>query len=127
MLPLKWLSPWHRCPSHRAGGHLWGCQLSLTAGSSPAIATLLAVGVSRDRDRGWERGRGSGSAARDEALAGAGGPGRWVTAALFPPQVAAMEHRGASPLLLALALLSALCWRARALPPRGAAFPPVPR
>ncbi|KAM9656081.1 VIP peptides isoform 2-T2 [Morphnus guianensis] len=38
-----------------------------------------------------------------------------------------MEHRGASPLLLALALLSALCWRARALPPRGAAFPPVPR
>ncbi|XP_031469946.1 VIP peptides isoform X1 [Phasianus colchicus] len=38
-----------------------------------------------------------------------------------------MEHRGASPLLLALALLSALCWRARALPPRGAAFPAVPR
>ncbi|OXB83743.1 UNVERIFIED_CONTAM: hypothetical protein H355_013098 [Colinus virginianus] len=52
---------------------------------------------------------------------------RAVTAALFPPQVAAMEHRGASPLLLALALLSALCWRARALPPRGAAFPAVPR
>uniref|UniRef100_A0A672UFT3 Vasoactive intestinal peptide n=1 Tax=Strigops habroptila TaxID=2489341 RepID=A0A672UFT3_STRHB len=38
-----------------------------------------------------------------------------------------MEHRGTSPLLLALALLSALCWRARALPPRGAAFPTVPR
>lgn len=103
--------------------------LPVTAGSSPAIETLLAGGVSRDGDRGWERGRGSGSAARGEAPVG-----RAVRAgrsegdgALFPPQVAAMEHRGASPLLLALALLSALCWRARALPPRGAAFPPVPR
>ncbi|XP_025900202.1 VIP peptides isoform X3 [Nothoprocta perdicaria] len=38
-----------------------------------------------------------------------------------------MEHRGASPLLLALALLSALCGRARALPPRAAAFPAAPR
>ncbi|KAK4824913.1 hypothetical protein QYF61_021428 [Mycteria americana] len=89
-----------------------------------------AGGVPRGRGRGRGRGRAGCSAARGEAPAPqrrAGRAGRRVTAALFPPQVAAMELRGASPLLLALALLSALCWRARALPPRGAAFPPVPR